>query len=137
MNAMWIKVLALGMLALALVGGTWKVHDWKDGHDQNAATQAEAKAAAEQHLKLNASNEETAKRMAALMTTMEGQAHAFAQLDAYLAAHPMGSCHFDGVSDGLWTGAYDAAFGAHQAGGVHAPARPAATAAQPHEPAHR
>lgn len=138
MNITWMKPLLLGMLAFALLGGGWVIRGWRDGAHAAALAQRQLDAAAKQALQLNADNELTAKGMADLLAAMEGQAHAFAQLDAYLAAHPMGACTFDPATDGLWTGAYHAAFGAaHQAGGGHAPARPAAPAARQHVPAQR
>lgn len=137
MNIAWIKYGLIGMLAVLLFGAGWTVKGWKVGNDQKDAMQAQADAAVKQYLALNQSNQQTAQGLAVLLTSLEGQAHAFAQIDAYLAAHPMGACSFDPATDGLWNGAYDAAFGSHQAAGGHDPAgRPAAASGQ-HEPAHR
>lgn len=138
MNITWMKPLALGMLAVALLGGGWVIRGWRDGAKATALAQRQLDAAAKQALQLNAANEDTAKGMAALLAQLEGQAHAFAQIDAYLAAHPMGACTFDPATDGLWTGAYRAAFGAaHQARSGHGVAHATAAPAQQHEPAHR
>lgn len=136
MNMTWIKPLLLGMLALALVAGGWLVRGWKDGAAQTVAAHVALDAAAKQALQLNATNEITAKGMAALLTQLEGQAHAFGQIDAYLAAHPMGACTFDPATDRLWGQAYDAAF-AHPTGSGHGQADPARPAARQSEPAHR
>jgi hypothetical protein len=134
----WMSAARFGMLGLLMVGcavGGWTVKGWKDKADAAHVSQVALDAAAKQALALNALNEANAKRMAKLATTLEGQAHAFAQLDAYLATHPMGSCRFDPATDRLWDDAYRAGLGADPAARRDGQAGQAGPATGQHEPA--